>query len=87
MNMLLSDLNPHIRYARVHKTALHGNNDIRVCYDCRVFFFDHASGSINIAGLEYNISNKTAIFLPPETRYRFDVTFHKGGKGIIWISI
>ncbi len=83
MNMQLSDLNPHIRYARVHKIALHGNNDIRVCYDCRVFFFDHASGSINIGGLEYDILNKTAIFLPPETRYRFDVTFQKGGKAII----
>lgn len=81
--MQLSDLNPHIRYARVHKIALHANNDIRICYDCRAFFFDNASGTIKIGEREYEISNKTAIFLPPETQYRFDVTFHKDGKAVI----
>ena len=83
MNMLLSELNPHIRYARVHKIALHGNSDIRVCYDCRIFFFDHVNGTIDINGSKYDISNKSAIFLPPETHYRFDVTFQKGGRAII----
>lgn len=83
MYMQIFELNPHIRYARVHKIALHGSNDVHICYDCRVFFFDSVTGTITIEGKEYDISNKTAIYLPPETRYYFDVSFQKDGKAII----
>ncbi len=81
--MQISDINPHIRYARIHRTTFHANDDIRICYDCRVFFFDNASGSIRINGVEYPISGKTAIYLPPETQYKFDVTFHTNGKATV----
>ena len=76
--MKVSDLNPHIRYAGVHHSRFQTNfreNIVSVCYDCRVFYFDHASGSITVNGAKYDIINKTAIYLPPESEYRFDVTF------------
>ncbi len=81
--MLLSDLNPFIRYARIHKTTLHANDDTRICYDCRVFYIDNAIGSIVIDGVKYDISNKTAIYLPPETKYRFNLEFLTDGKSMI----
>lgn len=81
--MLLSNLNPHIRYARIHKTTLHANDDTRVCYDCRVFFIDNAIGHIIIEGEKYDILNKTAVYLPPETKYKFHVDFLPEGKAII----
>lgn len=81
--MLLSDLNPFIRYARIHKTTLHANDDMRICYDCRVFFIDNAVGNITIGSEKYDISNKTAVYLPPETKYRFNVDFLSDGKAII----
>lgn len=81
--MQLSDLNPHIRYARLHKNALGVKCNISVCYDCRVFFFQNITGHIVINAAEYEITNHTAIFLPPETQYQFHVTFRENADAII----
>ncbi len=81
--MELYELNPHIRYARVHKTAVSLKHEVRICYDCRMFYFDNVSGTITINGAEQAITNKTAIFLPPETQYVFQVHFHKEAKAIV----
>ena len=69
--MKISDLNPFIRYGRIHKTNHSNGKDANICYDCRIFFSDGVTGSIIINGKEYNISNKTAIYLPPMTKYMF----------------
>lgn len=71
----LTDLNPHIRYAKIHKTAYRMDNNTSICYDCRIFFFRNITGSIIINGTKYDIRDKTAIYLPPQTKYRFNVIF------------
>ena len=81
--MELSELNPHIRYARIHRAAFGIEKSISVCYDCRAFFFDHIQGSIEIAGREYDISNKMTVFLPPETHYRFRMHFREDSTCIV----
>lgn len=81
--MKLYDLNPHIRYARVHKTAQSLKQEVRICYDCRMFYFDDISGTITINGEHYNISSKTAVFLPPETRYMFSLVFNTNSSAIV----
>jgi len=70
--MKISDINPFIRYARIHYFADFNNKkEMSVCYDCRVFFIKNAEGSVLVNGKEYNISNKTAIYFPPESEYVF----------------
>jgi len=81
--MLLADLNPHIRYARVHKNTLGFKGKTSICYDCRLFFFQNISGAITINGNEYPIREHTAVFLPPQTRYRFHTTFLEDASAII----
>lgn len=81
--MKISDLNPFIRYARAHSILFRSGNDISVCYDCRLFFFDNISGTIVIHGNEYPLYNKTVIFLPPETTYRFNLLFKENARVII----
>lgn len=81
--MNLYELNPHIRYARVHKTAVSLKHEVRICYDCRMFYFDEVSGTITINGEDHKIANKTAIYLPPETQYIFRVHFNENGKAIV----
>ena len=67
--MNLACLNPHIRYAKTfHAYTLLRYNS--VCYDCRIFFIDNASGYIAIGDQKYNISNGDVIYLPPRTKYR-----------------
>lgn len=75
ISMQLSDLNPHIRYARIHKGIFTLRKDRSVCYDCRVFYFDNTCGTITIGNEKYDISNKTLIYLPPETHYWFHIQF------------
>lgn len=81
--MKLSDINPHIRYAGIHKAAFRLKSNVCVCYDCRLFYFDHAPGSILINGTEYKIQNKTVIFLPPETEYQTNIHFQTSAKVVI----
>lgn len=71
----LSDLNPHIRYARVHQTAFRVRKNISICYDCRLFFLENTTGSITVNNKKYELSNQTAVFLPPETCYRLHLHF------------
>ena len=81
--MRISDINPNIRYARVHKTYFRTKKDTNKCYDCRIFFFNNATGSVIVNEKKYSILNKTAIFLPPETEYKFNITFKKNGSAVV----
>lgn len=69
--MNLSDVNPHIRYARVHHAHLGNVKEDSICYDCRIFFAENAKGKVVADGVEYEISNGTAIYFPPHTKYKF----------------
>ncbi len=69
--MNLNDLNPYIRYARVHYPPYNRKNSDSICYDARFFYVEVATGSVFANGKEYRISDTTAIYLPPKTRYRF----------------
>ncbi|MBE6688959.1 MAG: helix-turn-helix transcriptional regulator [Ruminococcaceae bacterium] len=68
--MKLSDINPHIRYARIHHT-LNTRNEYSVCYDCRLFFINNGNGIIDIQGEKQGFSDNTVIYLPPGTKYKF----------------
>ncbi len=82
--MTISDLNPHIRYARIHKTYYHMRNYVSICYDCRLFFFENIIGNIIVNEKKYNILNKTAIYLPPKTEYKFNIEYKENARLIIF---
>lgn len=67
--MKLCEMNPHIRYARVHETLPTSTKYSR-CYDCRLFFLKLGSAALYMDGREYKISNNTAVYLPPASAYR-----------------
>lgn len=82
--MNLNELNPHIRHAaNVHMQYLRTKKDISVCYDCRIFFFENASGNMTINGEKYAVSHQTAVFLPPEQKYKFNILIDKETKIIV----
>jgi len=82
--MTVSDLNPFIRYARKHSTSISMKRDISICYDCRIFFFDNVTGTIRIGQKEYPLQDKSAVYLPPETAYRFSLFFKEDAKVIVF---
>lgn len=71
--MILADINPHIRYAREH-VSFRCFKTFSRCYDCRLFLFARGCGSVLIENEKYNISNNTVIFMPPGSKYRFDIS-------------
>jgi len=79
----ISELNPHIRYARSHKAIFSTGYTSSKCYDCRVFFFYNTEGSTVINNREYNISHNTVIYLPPRSEYRFNIKFTDISKIIV----
>ena len=81
--MQLFELNPHIRYARVHKTAFKYRKETSKCYDCRIFYFENASGKIIVNGVEYNVSSNVGVYVPPAQEYRFLVNFNSETSIII----
>lgn len=81
--MKLSELNPHIRYARIHYSHLHTGKEYSICYDCRIFFAENASGTVIANGIKYNILKDTAIYFPPQTKYYFDFSCGENFKIIV----
>lgn len=70
--MKISDINPHIRYAKVHYLYKNVAKEERICYDCRIFYIENAPGSVTINGTKHNITNKMALYFPPRTKYFFE---------------
>lgn len=79
----MAEVNPHIRYAKVHYADVPTGRQFSICYDCRVFFAECAFGTITVDDAEYKISNGTAIYLPPRTKYRFAFPMQKDFKLIV----
>ena len=73
--MEVFEINPHIRYAQRKKGDFEVRRNISVCYDSRLFYFENVTGSITVNGKKYNVSNKTAIFIPPSSHYIFNLSF------------
>jgi len=48
--MELYEINPHIRYGRIHKASFKVRTDISICYDARLFFFENTEGTITVNG-------------------------------------
>lgn len=74
--MQISDINPHIRHAALVASPFIMRAEPSVCMDSRLFFFENISGTVRVGNNEYNILNKTAVFLPPETEYELNMEFH-----------
>lgn len=81
--MKLAELNPHIRYARLHYTHLDNSREFSVCYDCRLFFVENGEGYVIADGVKYEISNGTAIYFPPRSKYRFNFSNDEKFKIVI----
>ena len=69
--MQLEQINPFIRYARMHQ-IYYGHNENHINYDCRLFYIQQGEGVLFIDKQHYAISPGICIFLPPNTHYRFD---------------
>lgn len=63
-------INPFIRYAGQH-TYHYNKRENSVCYDCRLFYIEQGKGTFFANGQTHLISGNEAIFLPPESVYRF----------------
>lgn len=68
--MKLYELNPFLRYASFHRCYEPPRSN-SVCYDCRLFYLPEGDGVLSANGEDYHIEGDTAIYLPPETHYRF----------------
>ena len=73
--MELFELNPYIRYAVKHNGVFRPRRNISICYDARLFYFENLNGSITVNGQRHEITNKTAIYLPPLSKYIFNLKF------------
>ena len=71
--MKATELNPHIRHAKRHRSTFTVKREMSVCYDARLFYFENAEGTLTVNGEKYNITNPTVIFLPPLSRYIFSI--------------
>lgn len=71
--MKIEELNPFIRYARMHQ-KFYPQKENSVCYDCRLFFVLKGEGDVFINGKRNRILSGFTAFLPPKTQYRFDFT-------------
>lgn len=80
--MDISELNPFIRYVNVHRFHIK-QPYFSICYDCRFFFMENASGLICINNTEYNFSNGDLIYLPPATKYKLNFKTEKNLKIIV----
>ena len=78
--MKLYEINPHVRYAVVHRSTFRARREISICYDARVFYFEDVEGSITVNGEKYRITNKTAIYMPPLSRYIFSIKPSKNSQ-------
>ena len=78
--MELYKLTPHIRHARRHIAKIFTRREVTICYDARLFYFEKVEGFITANGAKYNVSNKTALYLPPLTRYTFNLKFSQNSE-------
>lgn len=69
--MNFDNLNPFIRYASLHNFYNHFKKD-RVCYDCRLFLVTQGDGTLTANGENFNLSDNTLIYFPPNTHYSFN---------------
>lgn len=70
--MTISDLNPHIRYAGIHNTIII-KPYCSINYDCRLFYFKNITGMLYVGDSQYQITDGTAVYFPPETHYNYVV--------------
>lgn len=63
------EINPHIRYARLYRSA-RLKQDFSYCYDCRLFYFLEGEGQIEVEGKSHAISKNHALYIPRGSRYR-----------------
>lgn len=68
--MLFSELNPFLRYARLHPANVEGDRP-RAAYDYRIFYVLDGSATFLTEGEEIPLSEGTALFLRPGVFYRF----------------
>lgn len=75
--MQLSEVNPFIRYARMHTCYAPVKKDC-ICYDCRIFYILRGDGTLHTGGERYRVGENSLVFLPPASKYRFSFADPEG---------
>lgn len=70
--MKVSDINPFIRYAHIHK-VINSQNFYSICYDCRIFYIRNCNGFLTVNGEKHSLDRDTVFYFPFGTKYRFNV--------------
>lgn len=70
--MKISDINPFVRYANVHK-IIYGQSFYSICYDCRIFYVRNCKGYITVNDEKYAMESDTVFYFPFGTKYRFNI--------------
>lgn len=81
--MDLYEINPHVRYAVKHVSNFKARRELSICYDARVFYFENINGSVTVNGEKHTITDKTAIYLPPLSRYIFNIKSKE--KSVVYV--
>lgn len=81
--MDLYEINPHVRYAVKHVSNFKARRELSICYDARVFYFENINGSVTVNGEKYTITDRTAIYLPPLSRYIFNIKSKE--KSVVYV--
>ena len=69
--MLLSDVNPFLRYAKVQPAIAEGDR-LRSAYDCRLFYILEGKGTLVTEEKEIPLAPGTALYFLPGVPYRFE---------------
>ncbi len=77
------EINPHVRYAVKHVSNFKARRELSICYDARVFYFENINGSVTVNGEKYTITDKTAIYLPPLSKYIFNIKSKE--KSVVYV--
>ena len=77
------EINPHVRYAVKHVSNFKARRELSICYDARVFYFENINGSVTVNGEKHTITDKTAIYLPPLSRYIFNIKSKE--KSVVYV--
>lgn len=68
--MEFSRINPFVRFA-IHTPAIEADEKPHIAYDCRLFYCESGGAEFSTEKAKYEISDGTAIFVPPATPYAF----------------
>ncbi len=71
MKMEILDINPFVRYAGIADRPELCSKGV-IAYDCRLFYIQEGSGTVNIAGSQFKYTNNTLLLVREGIYYQFE---------------